>query len=270
MQRAAVGMSTPDTVALALPAMSLNETEFPDFGLPTLCVRYATLFDCPPDSIARAAGMVPYVEGLEHWLVGQRDWREAERRIVVGHSFGALLALAWLTASPRESVDGVVLISGSPGPLFRRVRLGVGTHFRLPLAPLLPLWNTRFVTRTVKRLCTGGRLDPEEVNFHELKDCSDVAVDRAGWRNVEWQRLRAMRLAMSGFDVREMLHRIRAQTVILHGDADSLFSLEDARYLAREIPRVELRVIAGAGHALPVSHPEAVAAAVRDLAERRA
>jgi pimeloyl-ACP methyl ester carboxylesterase len=258
-------MSTPDTVLLALPGMTLNETEFPDFGLPTLCARYATLFDCPSDAVARAGGMVPYVEGLEAWLATRREWLDAERRIVLGHSFGALLALAWLTSSPHSSVSGLILISASPGPLFRRVRLGVGTHLRLPLAPLLPLWNTRLVTRTVKRLCTGGSLDPEEVNFHELTTPTDRAVDRAGWRNVEWRRLRAMRLAMYGFDVRERLHRIRAQTIVLHGERDPLFAVEDARTLATAIPRAELHVIAGAGHALPLSHPGVVVAAVRDL-----
>lgn len=261
-------MSAQRTVALALPGMTLNETEFPAFGVPTLFAQYSALFDCPPDSVARAAGMVPYVEGLESWLATQNLWQRSEKRIVVGHSFGALLALSWLAGNSRESVDGLVLIAASPGPLFRRVRLGIGKHIRVPLAPILPLWNTRFVTRAVKRLCTGGRLGPETVDFHELAKRSDAAVDRAGWRAVEWQRLRAMRLAMSGFDMRGSLHRIRAHTIVLHGDRDSLFDVEDAHYLAREIPGAELRVIDGAGHALPISHPDAVSAAVRDLVAR--
>jgi pimeloyl-ACP methyl ester carboxylesterase len=258
-------MSTARTVVLTLPGMTLNETEFPRFSVPTLSLSYRALFDCPEDSVARAAGMEPYVRGLRDWLATRLAWQRADVRIVVGHSFGALLALSWLSASPNEKVDGLVTIGASPGPLVRRVRLRLGKHVRVPLAPILPLWNTRLVTRAVKRLCSGGRLDAEQVDFRALDKCSDAAVDRAGWRNVEWQRLRAMRLAMWGFDVRGSLHRILARTIVLHGDRDSLFDTEDARYLATEIPGAELRLVQGAGHGLPVSHPESVLAAVRDI-----
>jgi pimeloyl-ACP methyl ester carboxylesterase len=256
---------THDSIVLTLPAMTLNETEFPDFGVPTLNCSYPALLDCPEDSLARLAGMVPYIHGLEQWLSTLQPWQRAQRRVVVGHSFGALLALAWLTGRPRSRVDGFVAIAASPGPLFRRVRLGRSKHLRLPVAPILPLWNTRLVTRCVKWLLTGGRLTAEKVDFRALRARSDAAVDRAGWRNVEWPWLRAMRLALHDFDMRPSLYRIRPRTIVLHGDRDSLFEVDDARLLASEIPHAELRVIAGAGHALPITHPGAVVRAVHDL-----
>lgn len=258
----------PDTVVLALPAMTLNWTEFPNFETPTLHASYRALVRPLRDNLARRLGLLPYVQGLEEWLNRNRLWLAARRRILVGHSFGAMLALQWLCGRPKPPVDGLVAISATAGPMFRRVHLRLGEHVRLPVASLIPLWNTRMVTRICKRIFSGGRLTAAPVDFRCLRSPSDAQVDRAGWRSVEWQQLRAMRLALSGFDVRDTLHRLDSDCIVLHGDHDALFEVEDARYLASAIPRAELRIVQGAGHALPVSHPEAVAKAVRDLMTR--
>jgi pimeloyl-ACP methyl ester carboxylesterase len=260
-------VAADNTVILELPAMTLNETAFPGLDLPTVCPRYSDLVELFDDRKARRVGLVPYVRGLEHWLSRNAMWLGAHHRIVIGHSFGAMLALCWLAGNPETPVDGLVTIAASAGPLFARVQVRVWRRFRLPAAPLLPLWNTRIVTRTCKRLLSGGKLAAGEVDFQSLEDRSDLAVDRAGWRHVDWERLRAMRLALSGFDVRESLQRIRARTIVLHGDCDRLFDVREASYLASTIPGAELRVISGAGHGLPLSHPDALVAAVHDLAE---
>lgn len=255
----------PDVVVLALPAMTLNWTEFPDFETPTLHASYRALVEPMRDTLARSLGLQPYTHGLEQWLRRNRLWLAARRRIVVAHSFGAMLALQWLCERPRPHVDGLVAISATAGPMFRRVHLRLGEHVRVPVAPLIPLWNTRLVTRICKRIFSNGRLTAAPVDFRALRPPNDARVDRAGWRNVEWQQLRAMRLALSGFDMRDRLHRFGSDCIVLHGDHDSLFEVEDARYLASAIPGAELRIVQGAGHALPVSHPEAVTRAVHDL-----
>jgi pimeloyl-[acyl-carrier protein] methyl ester esterase len=45
---------------------------------------------------------------------------------------------------------------------------------------------------------------------------------------------------------------------VLHGTRDSLFPLRVASDLAARLPWAELQVVEGAGHALPLTHPDAV------------
>jgi pimeloyl-ACP methyl ester carboxylesterase len=110
-----------------------------------------------------------------------------------------------------------------------------------------------------------GNLQAYPVNFRELGIESETDLGRAGWRNVDWRALRAFRFTMRGFDVRDRLRDIAAPTIVLHGTEDSLFAVEDAQLLAREMPAAELRLINGADHALPITHAGDVKRAVNDL-----
>jgi pimeloyl-ACP methyl ester carboxylesterase len=55
---------------------------------------------------------------------------------------------------------------------------------------------------------------------------------------------------------------------VLHGDRDTLFAVAEARRLAAGLPNAELRVVAGAAHALPLTHGAAVVSAVHELLRR--
>ena len=163
------------------------------------------------------------------------------------------------------------MIATTAGPMFGRLRLRVGHFFgrewRLGVGPLLPLWNTPLITRTVKRILTGGRLEAERVDFTTLTRRTDIALDLAGWRNTGWRAMRSYRLAMQGFDVRDRLPEIDIPTIVLHGTDDSLFSVKEAEELARRLPTATLRIVEGAAHGLPLTHGEYVREAVRELLE---
>jgi 3-oxoadipate enol-lactonase len=60
------------------------------------------------------------------------------------------------------------------------------------------------------------------------------------------------------------LGRIRAPTLVLHGDCDGLVPVGNARLLARRIPRAELVILAGEGHFFAFEQAEAVADIVMD------
>lgn len=248
---------------LLLPGMTLNDSEFPELGLPTLAPRYRTLVEPhEDDEMARALGMDEYVRALQAWLDARPQWHAARHRVVLAHSFGAMLALDWLARRPKPRVDGLVAISVSPGPLFERLRFRLSrSGWRVPVSPLMPLWNTRFLTRTVKRLLgRSSRVEPED--FQLLSEPSEAAVDRLGWRGTDWKQIRAMRFALDGFDVRERLHLIQASTIVLHGERDRLFDVGDPQYIAANVPGAELRLFPEASHTLPLTHPEAVLDAV--------
>jgi pimeloyl-ACP methyl ester carboxylesterase len=192
---------------------------------------------------------------------------------VVAHSFGAMLALRWLTTrgdTEGAKVHGVVLIAASAGPLFDRVRVRLGgvlgRGIRIPFAPFYPAWNSALVTKAMKRLTSRGRLYGVRQDFRTLARPSDFALDLAGWRNTDWRAMRAFRHALAGFDVRADLGRVQVPVIVLHGTRDALFPVSEAEALAAGLPRGELRVIRGAGHGLPVTHGGTVVEAVLDVA----
>ncbi len=248
---------------LALPGMSLNGTIFPDFGLPTLVAKLS-------DVVATGPGMTPHLAYLDQ-LTRVAQWQDASTRIVVGHSFGGMLALAWLLARPDQAraVTGLVLVSTAPGPMFAAVRLRVlrmaGWELRVGVRPLLPFWNSGIVTRAMHRLMNRGHLATRPVDFRALPQHDDIRVGIAGWRATPWAARRAFRSAMEGFDVRSRLGELGMPAIVLHGGRDCYFPLETARQLAGGLG-ARLRVIGEAGHVLPLTHGDAVAQAVDDLA----
>src|SRR4051812_26640008 len=91
--------SGPRTTVLLLPGMTLNETIFPALPLPSIAVDFTTLALGRNGVTAdlRARKIAVYVDLLDRRLTDQPMW-EAPRRIVVAHSFGGMLALAWWLA----------------------------------------------------------------------------------------------------------------------------------------------------------------------------
>ena len=63
-------------------------------------------------------------------------------------------------------------------------------------------------------------------------------------------------LAASCFSRRGDLHRVRAPTLIVHGEDDAMSPAANARALAEGIPGAELWMIPGGGHAAPLEHAE--------------
>lgn len=250
-------------VAMLLPGMSLNATIFPEFPFPTLSPSFGQF---APD----APGMAPYAARLSA-LAERPEWREARHRIVVGHSFGGMLALAWLLARPATipAVHGLVLIATTAGPMFDAVRLRVAwwrtRAVRVGIRPLLPFWNGRRLTRALHRVFNGAGAGNGTVDFRHLPHHDDLRVGLAGWQATGWEARRAFRGAMDGFDVRDRLPEIAVPTIVLHGGRDCYFPEATARELVGGLPSGELRVIPDAGHVLPLTHGAAVTSAVTDL-----
>lgn len=258
-------------IALLLPGMTLNASIFPDLDVPTVAVDFNELALGRDGRAVIDARMDVYRRLLDDLLDRRPEW-DAPRRFVIAHSFGGMLALHWLLAHGGAGIariDGLLLIATTAGRMFDVVRLRLGRlggrEHRLPVNYLMPIWNTRVVTRAVKRMMTGGSLAAERVNFRSLDDRSDLALDVAGWRNTDWRAMRSYRSAMRGFDVRDRLGEITVPTIVLHGTEDGLFPLSVARDLAGRLPRAELRIVPGAAHGLPLTHGPVVQRALRDL-----
>jgi pimeloyl-ACP methyl ester carboxylesterase len=266
-----------DIAVLLLPGMTLNATIFPSTGLPSVEADFTQLRVSPDGALPAGVtrGMQLYEAELDRLVQSSRLWKESRSRILVGHSFGGMLGLSWIIEHGLRGagdIDGMVLIATSAGPMldaarFRLAKFG-SREWRVAVKRPLGVWNAPFVTRTVKRVMCRGRLDSTRVDFSRLGHPTDAALDRAGWRNTDWRAMRTFRLAMQGFDVRDGLAGISVPTIVLHGTEDWLFPVEVGARLAAALPNAELRIIDGAGHALPVTHGGEVLGALRSLRQR--
>jgi len=273
METVATNLARDSCGVLLLPGMTLNHTIFPALGVPIVAPDFNRLQfgEDGSDPEIQDRGMEVYIDLLDQILSGSDVW-DTQQRFVVGHSFGGMLALSWLLrhrCSGLARVDGLVLTATTAGPVLDRVALRLfrvqDFELRLGIRLLMPWWNRPGVTRAVKRLICGGSLDSETVDFQTAGVRTDLELDLAGWRNTDWRAMRSYRLALADFDVRERLGEIDVPTIVLHGTDDSLFEPSVARELAGGLPRAALRMVRGAGHALPLTHGAAVKRAVRDL-----
>ena len=276
MDTAADPRSAADTggqVALLLPGMTLNATVFPDLGIHVVAPDFSRLELGSDGSCAGLieSGMAYYAGLLDDILARSGSWGRS-RRVVVAHSFGGMLAMRWLIdhrcAGPA-TIDGLVLIATTAGPMYDQVSVRLlriqEFELRMGVRFLMGWWNRPQVTRLVKRMMGSGGEDAPPVDFQAIPIESDFDLDLAGWRNTNWRAMRSYRIALAGFDVRDRLGEIDVPTIVLHGTHDSLFETSVAHDLTRGLPRAELRIVEGAGHALPLTHGPAVVDAVNDL-----
>ena len=80
--------------------------------------------------------------------------------------------------------------------------------------------------------------------------------------------LRQMAAIMASGDRRPQLASITAPTLVIHGDADPLVSVEGGRDTAANIKGAELKIIPGMGHDLPLPLVDTIADAIAGIALR--
>src|SRR5215218_5613479 len=79
----------------------------------------------------------------------------------------------------------------------------------------------------------------------------------------------AQLLASARFDAVSRLPRLRAPTLVMHGERDRLVLLAASRLLAARIPDAELAVVPGAGHAYALEAPRESLELLLEWRERR-
>ena len=200
----------------------------------------------------------------EHWnldtwiedVVDFCDALELERPVILGQSFGGVVALGVAIRHPQ--LADKLIVSSSIGrfrldralPIFERLggaeardvaeRYFAGpNHERLEefMATCLPLYNPtpldpEAIARVVRR---------PEVGFHFFRDEGRT------------------------YDLFGELDRIRCPTLILAGALDPITTLADHEDLAAAIPGSRLEVFPAAGHGVFRDKPEEALAVIRDF-----
>ncbi len=191
----------------------------------------------------------------------------AEAPIVVGHSYGGAVALAWAVHHPR-ALSGLVTLAAASHPW----DTGLSTYYKVlshPVAgPLTIPFLTAFVHDERVEKAVAVVFEPDPVPEGYLKHFG------AGL-TLRYNSMRANALQRANLlSEIEALHRrypeISVPTEILHGSADTTVGLSiHSEPLARAVPAARMTVLNGIGHMPHHADEDAVVQAI-DLAATRA
>jgi pimeloyl-ACP methyl ester carboxylesterase len=174
------------------------------------------------------------------------DDRGVDAAHVVGLSMGAMVAIELAVRMPAR-VKSLVLVGGGPG----------GPRTVLP--PALEAAGT--LARLAADSLRHAGIWPESMLFsprfraEHPERAAELTRPFTTHRPPPWTT-GALTLAGACFGRAGDLDRVRAPTLVVHGDEDVMSPLANALTLARGIPGAELHVARGAGHAVPLEQPE--------------
>jgi len=185
--------------------------------------------------------------------------------LLVGHSYGGAVAMAWALADPDAA--GVVLLAGATYPWQGEA---LGAWYRLNATPL-----------GASARAMASALAPEAMLDQALAGVFAPAPVPAGYSAHFGPGLALRRGAMAA-NTRQVnaLHgaltrqspgyaTLTLPIEILHGDADTIVGLEiHSRRMVAEVASARLQVIDGGGHMPHHSHPETVVAAIQRALQR--
>jgi len=192
---------------------------------------------------------------------------DVEMPILVGHSWGGSLALAYALAFPNElagavllapaafeSDDGVSFLSKVPGwPI-------IGDVVNFIFTPLLAAWLVR--TDLAKAFA------PDRVPKNYLRH---VLAEWTRPKKVKWYSVDDALLNDSLLEFTPRYSEIRVPVTIVTGDSDLIVpAKENAHRLHEALPHSELIILEKTGHQIPFTRPEAVVEAIDHVSALRA
>lgn len=188
---------------------------------------------CPLPSIT--------VEAMVADVFAVMDALGLDRPVLAAESAGATVALLAALAAP-ERFAGLVLVDGlvhhppldRPTPFMRALRADFAAAIGGFADACLP------------------EPDSAAINHWGRQLLSDSGPDQA---------VRLLE-SVAGIDLRPRVREVKLPTVIIHGEADAIVPVEDARWMAAEMPNAALHILPGAGHVPTMTRPAEVAAII--------
>jgi pimeloyl-ACP methyl ester carboxylesterase len=182
-----------------------------------------------------------------------------ERYVLVGDSFGAIVALALATRRPA-GLEGLVLSGGFAADPVDSVLL----RMKVQAGRFLPGPLYRQLTLRFHAAALASPFDGE----------GDVPWDKAASRrlfleNTPWRAYANRAKAAFSADYVSRLGRIAVPTLILTPEHDTLIGPEAATIMREGIPDAREEVLPRTGHMFRFSHPARYAQAVRQFLEAR-
>jgi len=186
--------------------------------------------------------------------------------IVVGHSFGGAVAMAWALEQPKDTA-AVVMLGGVSNPwpgdlgwLYRINSSALGGAVAVPL--LSAFTPASYVSHSIKTVFTPHPV-PQGYGAHSGVNLAlRPETMRANAQQVNGLRPYIVKMSKRYSDLNLPLE-------IVHGDADTIVPLAiHATPLSKQVPDAQLTVLHGTGHMPHHTDPQAVVDAINRAAAR--
>ena len=183
------------------------------------------------------------------------------RPIVLGHSWGAAVALA-LALNHPDDVRGLVLLSGYYYPTFRVDAL-LSSPPAIPiLGDLLRYSISPLLGKLMQPLLLKGMFAPLAVPASFATGSSPDMSVRPGQIRAESQD--GVAIIPGAIGMRHRYQELTMPVVIMAGTKDRVVSAKQPRRLHAQIPHSILRMVPGVGHMLHYAVPAEVAEAIEE------
>jgi pimeloyl-ACP methyl ester carboxylesterase len=193
-----------------------------------------------------------------------------EPAVLIGHSTGGFAALALAARYPKQ-VRAVISLAGFAQG---RWQGALGLEQRLARQRPIGRWLFR-TTYALNRLTRAGQraswavYTPRPRRLFASPHFDEVfAGVYPAFKRLDLQAMAQYFAVMPDVDITGWLPDIKAPTLVVTGDQDTIIPPSQARWIARHIPSAAVEIIKGAGHILTVEQPEAYRRTVKEWLDR--
>jgi len=180
--------------------------------------------------------------------------------VLVGHSWGAALALSYALQYPKE-VSAMILVAPAAYPDAGESRLLQALAKPPVLGDMTLLFGRAILGRQILRADLSRAFSPQAVPEEYF---NRVASSWLGRKQLKAYFDDESSLNASLKQSSKHYGQIDIPVVILTGDHDAIVSAKENAYrLKSAIPRAQLIEIKDTGHEIPQTHPESIASALR-------
>jgi len=208
------------------------------------------LFDLPGHGYSAETPCPDTITKLSDQIVSQHQ----EPATWIGWSLGGMIALDVAIRFP-ERVNRLVLISSTP-------RFVQGADWQPAMsAGTFASFVSSLIEQPVDTVMRFLSLQAsgDDAGRHLIKQLRHQAGAR---RHPSSESLEHGLRILGETDLRNNVDKIRAPTIVIHGDNDRIVPPDAGRWIAAKVPNARFESIPRAGHAPFLSHPQAVAGTV--------